>query len=194
MDLQEYNIKIQQLAAKAKEKAMAMIFVPAASELLANTKNRIIQEGKKADGGQIGSYSTKETYVELSQFIVRSAFKPQGKNTVGAKGKARTVKPDGTPRKTMYLANGYKELREIQGRPTEKVNLFYRGDLMLSYVQQNEPAYILLGLDKESEAKKREGLEKKFGEGLLQPSDEDLEIYQRQVTEGVKALQIALLK
>lgn len=173
---------------------MESVFVPAANELLANVKNRVVRDGKNSDNAQIGNYSTTAIYVEPSQFINKGAFKPQGKNTVGARGKKRTVKPNGQQRKTMYLPNGYKELRDIQGRESDKVNLFYRGDLMLSYVQQNEPTYILQGLDKESESKKLEGLQKRFGEGLLKPSQEELAEYQKNVIEGVKQIQSALLK
>lgn len=154
--LTEYQDKLRQLASAGAEKAMEAIIVPAANELLANIKNRIIREGRKSDGSVIGNYSVKPAYFEREQFIQQGKFKPQGKT-----GKAQFK--SGAFHKSMYLKSGYKELRDIQGRPTDKINEFYSGSTMLSYVLQAKDKEVLLGLSNEKSAKIRAGQEKRFG-------------------------------
>jgi len=80
------------------------------------------------------------------------------------------------PYKTMYLPDGYKQLRDVQGLRTDIMNFKYRGDLIQSYKMQKEAQIILLGLDSEKEALKREGLEGKFGE-VFYATDEEKQRY-----------------
>lgn len=74
------------------------------------------------------------------------------------------VKSNYADRKTMYLPEGYKELRNIQSLRTDIVNFRYSGDLLNSYQLQKMSQSVILGLTSEKSAKKREGLEKKFGD------------------------------
>lgn len=163
--LEEYQGKLQQLAREGSENAIERILVPASNELLANIKNRIIQEGQKSDGSKIGNYSTKPMYVEQQAFIQKSKFKPRGKT-------GETTFDNGQPHKTMYLQQGYSQLRSIQGRPVDKINEFYTGSTMNSYQLQVESGQILLGLTNEKAAKVRAGQEKRFGKIFYAKKDE----------------------
>lgn len=73
------------------------------------------------------------------------------------------VKADLTKRTSMYLPEGYKELRDIQSLRTDFVNLSYRGDLLQDYQMAKDAQAYLLGFTNEQQVKKREGLEAKYG-------------------------------
>src|SRR5690606_9970780 len=131
------------------------ITVTRAGELLATIKNRITRDGKNSSGQQIGHYSTKPMYATAEQFDKKSSFKPGGKaqqktlvfSVSNRKKKKVNVKSDFRPYSSMYLPGGYKELRNIQGKPVDKVNLLYRGDLVPNgYQMQAVQNAVLLGL------------------------------------------------
>jgi hypothetical protein len=73
------------------------------------------------------------------------------------------VKSNYEERKTMYLQEGYKELRDVQGMRTDVVNLNYSGELLFTYQMQRYGNYVAIGFTTEQSAVKREGLEKKYG-------------------------------
>lgn len=178
--LEQYQHKLQELAKQGSERAVETIIVPAANELLANIKNRIIKEGRKSDGSKIGNYSTKPAYFEQQQFIQKGKFKPRGKT-------GETTFKTGALHKSMYIPTGYKGLRDLQGRPTDKINEFYSGSTMLSYQMQIEPNTILLGLTNEKSAKVRAGQEKRFGK-IFYATQEELKEYNQNVAKQSKEL------
>ncbi len=181
MTPREHLERTRLLIEKLKDKARANIFVPATTRLLGEVKNRIQLDGENTSGGQIGQYSTEPMYATREQFDRGSSFKPQGKKQVVNNGQ-RTKKTKGPDRKSMYLPGGYKELRNIQGKPIDKVNLTYRGDLMNSYQQTVKENEIVQGLVSEKESLKRQGLEKKYG-SVLKPQKEEIQRYQKAVIE-----------
>lgn len=207
--LKKYNDKLRELIEKSKEKALERIIVPPANKLLATVKNRIQRKGENSSGNQIGQYSTNPMYASVDQFDKRSAFKPGQKATVTSyrstqlkinpktlkvkKGKTNYETINKEKMKTMYLQDGYKQLRDVQGKPTDKVNLTYRGDLMNSYQQQIANGAVIQGLTLETEKKKREGLEKRFGGKILSPKKEEVEAYRKEVTEIAKTEVIKIL-
>lgn len=205
MDLHEYSDKLKEIIERSKEKALERIIVPPANKMLATIKNRIQLDGENSEGRRIGNYSTASMYVTQDQFDKRSSFKPIGKNEkkrktvqvfdIGTrKKKSVAVKEDYTLRKSMYLQEGYKELRDIQGKPTDKVNATYRGDLILSYQQQQTANAVLQGLTSEQEKLKREGLEKHFGGKIMAPQKEEIDQYKKEVAEIQKTEIIKLFK
>lgn len=192
MTPEAYQQKLQELIKAASQRAVEAVFVPAAKELLGSIINRVTLDGKNSTAGNIGNYSTKEMYATRDQFVKKGAFKPQGKNgtdtvrtfrITNQRAQRTPVRAGQRPRKSMYLVNGYKELRDVQGMPTNNVRAFYSGDLMLSYVLQQETQRIILGLNKESSVKKKKGLEKKFGD-FLHATPEELAAYNKNVTEA----------
>lgn len=212
LDIHEYSRRLKALADAAKQKAAQAIIIPAANKLLANKKNTIQVEGKKTDGSQIGQYSTTPMYASPDQFVKKSAFKPGKKAFIATSqklgrynAKTKTFKGGKTTQnvvkekmKTMYLVQGYKELREIQGRPVDKVNLTYSGDLLASYQLQPTPTGAVIGLTNELSAKIRDGLEngtkKKKGYGkIFYAQKEELELYNKDVTEAAKTFTLKFL-
>lgn len=175
MNMQEYMKRLKALTQAVQEKAAEAILVPAVNEYLANKINTIVQKGEKSDGSKIGQYSTKPMYASKDQFVKKSAFKP-----IGKRGKKTP------PNKTMYLPQGYKQLRDIQGRPTDKVNLFYSGDLISSFRMVAGTNYVEVGLTNEFASKKKAGNEKRFGGAIFQPQKNEMDAYKKNVTEASK--------
>lgn len=173
--LRAYRAKLQQVIDQTKEKAIERIIVPPANKMLATIKNRIQVDGRASDNQPIGHYSTKPMYAGKEQFDKTSSFKPQGKAGKPKKG-ARVPK-------TMYLPDGYLGLRKVQGKPVDKMNLTYRGDLIASYQQQLTNNAVLQGLISEREALKRKGLEGRFG-SIMKPTNNEIAQYKKEVAEG----------
>lgn len=167
MTIDEYIQKLQNLSSSAINDAREEVYIRGGNFLLANIKNRIQREGKDSTGSVMPGYSTKPSYFNRDQFVRKSSFSPKGKSG------EKTFKT-GRERRSMYLENGYKELREIQGRQTQKRDLTYSGDLMLSYVLGTIENGIVLGFNQEKQSKKRKGLEDKNGGGIFYGTSEEI--------------------
>lgn len=185
MTPQEYRTKLLSLRDAAVSKAVEFILVPNANELLANIKNRIMVDGKNTAGAEIGQYSTKPMYATKEQFVKKSSFKPLGQR--GFKGerivpgaKKGEFKVKKTPPKSMYLEQGYKQLRSIQGRPVDKMNYNYTGDTMLGYQLAAVNNTVLLGMVNEQSSKVRKGLEAKRGKAFY-PGSEELAQFKKNI-------------
>lgn len=194
--LKAYRDKLKELLDRSNQKALEERIVPAANKLLATVKNRIQRDGERSDGSKIGQYSTKPIYVSADQFDKKSSFKPIGKNetkrkttqvfAIGSqKKKSVAITNQFRERKSMFLLEGYKQLRDIQGKPTQFINLTYRGDLMASYQQQVTNNAILQGLISQVEALKRSGLEARLGQ-ILKPQKSEIDQYREDVTKMEK--------
>jgi hypothetical protein len=201
IDLQTYYDKLTALD-QAINSGLEGIAVTAAGELLANIKNRIALDGKNSNGQLIGNYSTKPMYATPEQFDRTSSFKPKGKPVTGRKNLKSTtfnvsnrkkkpvlVNPEFREVKSMYLESGYKELRDIQGKPTDKVNLIYRGDLVPNQYQlQSVEKAVLLGFISERSSLIRKGLERKFGANIFQATHEEMAEYNKNFSADVAEL------
>lgn len=98
---------------------------------MAEMRERIQQRGESAQGGDIGTYSTKPIYVSVDQMVGRK-LQPAGKLF---KGKRRKVfargKKAGQPHASRYFAKGYEGYKtEIGRNMLGKVNLTLSGQLM----------------------------------------------------------------
>lgn len=179
MTLNEYHNALLNLVTETKEQVSEAIMIPSVNELLGTTKNRIFVDGKKADGSKIGDYSTKEMYATKEQFVKTSSFKNQGK----------TGKPT---KSSMYLQNGYKQLRQIQGRRTDTMNMNYSEQVLLDYqmtVRNNE---IVLGMVTERSSKIRNGQQEKRGD-IWHSSQQEISDFEKNVTENTKVFQLKIL-
>lgn len=174
---------MEQLTQEMQWRNLEAAVVPAANKLLASIKRRIQLEGKGSNGTLLGTYSRRPGYYGKDRFVKKSAFKAKGKP-----GSQRNP----NPRKTMFLENGYGELRSIQGRDSGKVNLTYSGDLMLSYRMLHERGRVILGLDSEKQMRKKEGLEKRYGK-FLQATKDELGTYDKEVRETLRELTISAI-
>lgn len=126
---------------------------------------RIFQDGVASDESQIGQYnSTNPLYVDPNTtFGNTSKLKPpRGKH---GETEFKTGKKAGQPHKTTYV-DSYKELRNLVGRKTDKVNLVASGELQSDFskgnIKINANSY-QTKLSKPKNVKKIDGLEKKYG-------------------------------
>lgn len=95
------------------------------SALSLQTK-RIFTDGLKSDGSAIGTYSTKDIWVNPQRTPMPNSggFSP----LKGKKGNTEFKTNPDRQRKTSYF-KGWKGLREAQGRPTDHINLDFTGEL-----------------------------------------------------------------
>lgn len=179
--LEELTVRLEELGGQFVGGSITEVLLSKpASDLLAAIKNRVKNRGEGSNGNSLSAYSTKPIYASQEQFV-RGGFVPQGKNnfkgnTIGdrliptvrlktngiksnllAYSKYSLVKPNLKERKTMYLKDGYKELRDVQGLPTDITNMSYSGQMMADYQQSNEGNKILLGITTERSAKIYDG-------------------------------------
>ncbi len=157
----------KKITSKIKNLDAAKLIFPAAQNALDSMRERIFGAGIGGDGAKIGSYSTKEMYASKSQFKRSSSFRPQGKaskTTTGRRKPGSGVFANGNPRKSMYLSQGYKELRAIQGMESGYVNLHYSGFLFTDFTKlTTEEDSVVLKLSKGANVKKFDALTKKYG-------------------------------
>lgn len=181
MTLEEYNQHLERISEQAYERAIMGAMFSSAGRLLGTIQNRIIQRGEATDGSKLKAYSTTSGYYTKEQFVKESAFKPQGKREVGnfINGKVR---------KSMFLQNGYKELRDIQGRPTDRTNLFYSGDTMRAYVIGRKENSIQLGFNNDMASKIRKGHEERYDKKIYSGSVSEINEYKEGVTDTYKEI------
>lgn len=135
-----------------------------ATSMLGVVRTRIHEQGKAADGGDIGTYSTKSTYIS-AKANPGKAFKPTGKvNKAGNQfAKFQSGKKEGQPHTSKYFAGGYKEFRGEIGRPNDKVNLSLSGQMnnQLSIIATDNGGYGL-GWPNTEMYKRSQALEAKY--------------------------------
>lgn len=186
MTIQEYQQSLQRtvkgIAAEVNEK----ILFTSANRLLANIKNRIQREGKDSSDKKLSPYSTKPFYATKSQFVRKSSFKAIGKN--GFKGERlvktgkREYKVVKSKPKTMFLKQGYKELRQVQGMSVNEKNLTYSGETMRSYTIGISSNAIVLGLDSKDASNIRVWQEAKNKGKIFTATKKELDAYKKDVS------------
>jgi hypothetical protein len=182
MNLPEYIDRLRQLGNTEADKSIREeAYIRGGNEFLANIKNRIQREGKDSSGAKMPEYSTKPAYYPKDAFVKKSSFKGKGKDSVG-KFK------NGSDRKSMYMANGYKQLRETQGMPTNIRTINYAGDLMLSYVIGTEESAIVLGFNQDKQSKKRKGLEERNGGKIFSGTDNEFQVFNNKIIQNEREI------
>jgi len=158
------------------------------STVLANVSNRIFEQGRATSGQQIGSYSTKPVYVGASSFLTKG-----GANRVlGSKQKRKRLyeaaeaadKPGFIPKSSpgpggkgaIYFTEGYKGIRQADGRQTAYVDLNYEGKMAKAYVVEVRGNSVLLGFTNDLDAKKMRGNEKRFGKEIIPLSADEIQL------------------
>lgn len=133
-------------------------------------KRRIFNEGKTTAGGPIGTYSDNPISVKREAFIQKNKFKGTGRGS------------------TMYLPGGYKQLREIQGRESEYVNLDYTGSLRRSIQTGRIGGRLALGFTDEERFAVAQELEERFNAAIFSVSVEEDAAAQVAVTNEIRLL------
>lgn len=193
-----------------------------AEVLLASIKNRVKNKGIATDGSSLRRYSTDPIYAGPDKFI-KGGFRPQGKrnfegNTIGDRliptarlktnstrknpvkySRYTLVKPNLQTRKTMYLQDGYMELRDIQGLRTDITNMSYSGQMLEDYGMQQISNGYVLGMTTERGKNiylgQTYGTRYMRGRGMfLQASAEEIEKYKEQTLFNITRLTVGLLK
>lgn len=160
---------IERLESLAKHLDSAMpdiIAIQTMTEVMAEHKNRIFGKGLATDGSDIGNYSTTSAYFSKTDFIRKSAFKPQGKKN---KGEFK----NGNERKSMFLTNGYSEFRAIQGRRNDKKNYKFSGDLERSLNVVKIGNVVFYGTTNKEGSDKYNGLTEQSGKEVFPLSLEE---------------------
>lgn len=140
-----------------------------AAELERKVRKRIFTDGLDSDENLIGqNYSTKPTTVKKEVFIKPSAF--NGK-------------------KTMKLQYGYKELRDIQGLKTDKVNLNYSGELKNKLRVARSQKSVVIGIVDRQNADKAEKLEKKYQSKIFAFSEKEIREHFKNVVRKLRKIQ-----
>ena len=133
--------------------------------------SRIFNAGRKTDGGNIGEYSTKPMLVGAKSFFKKTSADKFFKKAE----KWVTIKKAGVARHLAIMEGGYKELRQLQQRPVNYI------DLGLTYDMRNDFANSAIGATdrqatqisvneyqerwkREHNIDKSEGLTSRFGE------------------------------
>jgi hypothetical protein len=188
----EFDRRIRQLN-------IAEIIYPVATKVRDDMQQRIFEEGINGAGRKIGTYSRKAAYFSKKQFKKTGAFRPQGKReyikgsqrkTVDAydiKSKKKvkvSVSRGNTQRTSMYLPNGYKELKAIQGYKYEFVNFAYSNQLRNQFgtrlaVNKNR---VILQLD-DYNANKTSWLEDKYGKESFKHTEAEKDFFAVEVTK-----------
>ncbi len=181
MAFEDLYTRLQEIATKLDEQVPEVAVVQTMTELQGDFLQRVFVDGEASDGSKIGQYSTKENYFTQPQFVQKAKFKPIGKNG-DTKFKVVT-----RLRKSMYLKQGYKEFRDIQGRPTNFVNLDFTGSLKRAYRVFKFGDTVLFGQNESMESDKIQGLTDRFGEwqGLTQ---QEIDKVKTSLPENIKLI------
>ncbi len=147
--------------------------LPATLNVEANIRRRTFNEGQRANGQPIGSYSTKPFYLSIAgargtygSQLPTASLSPRGKPPKGKKkGKGATAKKlfgEIVPLTSKYYGGGYAEFREDMNRQSRYVDLMLSGQLAESLktgLAQNEAT---IAFSTNEQAEKARGNEKKF--------------------------------
>jgi hypothetical protein len=133
----------------------------ALTTVLAVHKKRIFNDGKDADGSQIGTYSTN---------TISIAKKNQARNT------------DQT-----YFKGGYSEYKSAIGKNPGFVNLRNTDQMMMDYGLIVSGDDYGLGFQNEENYNKSQWMEEKYKKPIFEPSNEEIDLHARTLTAIVEA-------
>jgi hypothetical protein len=160
----------------------------AVQSIHAERSERIFTDGRNADGASIGSYNdTNPIYVDPAkypvkaggkgEFAIASTFNPFDKR----KQKTKSLRQEKSRGNKLRYFGSYKEFRAAIGREVGFVDLNLIGDLKSNFENRSRgnPSATKIsnneyhvGLDAEN-SKKKEGLEKRFG-NIFPHTDEEI--------------------
>ena len=179
-----------------------------ATTIQAEVAFRVFNKGIATKYGYIGNYSTKEMLATRSQFTRKSAFKQSmvltNRINYSSNIKTRQLKASkGNQQKrplwikfpkakkavpVMVLPGGYKQLRSIQGKYSNTVNLQYSGKLKSGWLIQGSNSTYVIGFDAYG-AKISEYQEKHFGKLIWNPTSYEKGLITKMINAWV-ALQL----
>jgi len=174
MSFEAFEARINNIGNALDKLLPDTISVAIMQELESKYKNRIFDNGLKADGSKIGEYSTEPTYFSSSTFVRKAAFKPLGKPN--AEGKQKRNK------KTMFLQGGYSEFRGIQGRENQFINLKLSGSEERAFKTMKFGNSTLFGNTDQHESDKIQGQQDRF-DGIFELSEDEKKFIREEITK-----------
>lgn len=159
----------------------AKLIYPVATKVHADMVERIFDNGQNGSGQKIGQYSTKAMYVVKSQFKKQGAFKARGKNS------NKSTFLNKKPRRSMFLPNGYRQLKQIQGYQSEFVNLTYSSDLRNDFATKLAIAgdSVVVRLSRKINRDKVRWLRQKYGNTLWKHTQQERDFFIKEVTKNL---------
>ncbi|MDV7696301.1 hypothetical protein N6B72_05145 [Chryseobacterium soli] len=140
-----------------------------AAVLQNKVRKRIFEEGLDSNDNVISqNYSTNPITVKKETFIKPSAF---------------------TGKKTMKLNYGYKELRDIQALPTNRVNLDYSGSLKNSLRVARNKKSIVIGINDRHNIEKAKSLEQRYKTRIFAFSQDEIKENFKIIFHKIKEVQ-----
>jgi len=172
MTLSQHERSLRGLVAAINSEALAeTVLVPSADRLLARIKKRV-KDGKNSNDGNIGKYSTKPITVSSKQFVA-GGFTP-------------TSKTKGRKSNSMYLPQGYKQLRQVQGLKSDSVNVEYSGALISNLKVKRIAKSVFIALFTKKQIAKRRFLEAKYG-SIFTASRSEFQDHKKDVAKAFDA-------
>jgi hypothetical protein len=156
---------------------------------------RIFEKGQTSDESNIGSYSTKDIWINPDKTATRNkgGFNPlKGKN-----GNTEFKTNPARVRKTSYF-EGWKGLRSAQGLPTDNVNLNFTGEMRSDFsrpienldpfkVANNEYVFRFTAKPELNNDKAR-GNEAHFNKTIFKLSKQERDTFYRVATAEIRRL------
>lgn len=140
-------------------------------------QRRIFNEGKKADGSAIGSYSMKVMYLNVGSFSKANPLLGSGVAAGLGTALARQKRfKNGKARKTLKLEKGYYQLRTLAKRQNSYVDTELTGELRDSIITGSFGRRAVLGFLNNRNVKKAGYLEDKFNGDIYNPSESEIQL------------------
>jgi len=170
----EFQRKIE---AKVADLNTAKLIFPIAVQIQRELIKRLFDEGEGAQG-KLGTYDTTAGYFTKKQFKNKGAFRGKGKT-------GETKFANGEPHKSMYLEDGYKELKQIQGYESGFVNLQYSKDLRndFSTGMMIKGDKVIAVVKRGINADKTEWLSDKYGDKTFKHTEEEKTFFAKEVSK-----------
>lgn len=156
--------------------------------LLGSITRRVHNDGEDVTLASIGSYSTKPTLIGEKSFITKTA----ANKVFGSKAKRQAL--DWVTYKNRHLAilqGGYKQIRQLEGRETSKVNLFRTGKLRTDFVMEAQGKDYVLGFKSTYGSNLKKWQEEKWGKKIWGVTAKDqqlaLQIFERYIQKTLDA-------
>jgi hypothetical protein len=150
--------------------------------LLRTMKRRIHTDGMTVNQTSIGDYDTTPMYVNPNRGAVKVALANKGKH-------GQTKFANGKDHKTRYYSDGYRGWRKANRRNTDKVNLFFKGDLDRSFTfQKLDDTTFSIGFSDRENWDKARGLEQHFNADIWGVGERENEIIKKTIDAYLKKL------
>lgn len=173
MTWDQYKTKWNALKSDLREASGLEILALPAQAMLEGIKDRVFGHGATTDGQLMEAYSTKPTSFQRSDFDDKGAF------TAG-KGKS------------MFLPQGYRQLRQIQGKEVGYINLDYTGKMKNDLKTQSSGNAVKILFSTKRSAGLRVLHERRFGD-VFPASTNEREVYTAGVVANVNKKTLEIL-